>query len=116
MADDQFTQFVSRNLYTRVAQSNTSFCFSAKPTQDNLEKVKAYYTEMMDRWLAWVDLAQPVAEEERSALAARDLFVRQTIANRDPANVMADKFFGKELASRLVGTLWGKDRQNPRPS
>ncbi len=40
---------------------------------------------------------------------------RKTIAERDPANIMAVRFFGQELTDRLVRALWGGDRELPRP-
>lgn len=44
----------------------------------------------MDRWLNWVDRAEePVAAEEQPGLAARDLFIRRTIFERDPGNQLA---------------------------
>jgi hypothetical protein len=31
------------------------------------------------------------------------------IAERDPANIVGEKLFGKPLADRLVRALWGGD-------
>jgi hypothetical protein len=70
--------------------------------------------EMMDRWLVYVDVADIVPAEERAAVAQRDLIVRKAIAERDPANPMANMLFGDDLANRLVRGLWGGDRMNPR--
>ena len=65
--------------------------------------------------MAFVDAAEPVPEERRAQLAADDLTRRRNIAERDPANIMAVRFFGEELTDRLVRALWGGDRQLPRP-
>ena len=47
-------------------------------------------------------------------LAERDLFIRRTICERDPANIVVDKLFGDELGQYLVKTLWGGTRTLPR--
>ncbi|MCP5098608.1 MAG: oxidoreductase, partial [Chloroflexi bacterium] len=67
-----------------------------------------------DCWLGWFDNADPVPAAEQAALATRDLYMRQTICERDPANAIADRLFGKETADELVKTLWGGNRTLPR--
>lgn len=108
--DFEFKPFVSRTLYMRQAQSRTSLCYMAKPTAANIDKVRKAAHEMLDQWLRFVDEARPVPVEKQAQLAARDLFVRRAISERDPANVMGEKIFGKQLTDRLVGTLWGNGR------
>jgi hypothetical protein len=108
--DAEFKPFVSRTLYMRQAQSRTSLCYMAKPTPANLDKVRKAAHEMLDQWLSFVDEAKPVPVEKQAQLAARDLFVRRAISERDPANVMGEKIFGKQLTDRLVGILWGNGR------
>ena len=44
-----------------------------------------------------------------------DSFFRRAIADRDPANIVGEQLFGKEMADKLVRGLWGGDRVNPRP-
>ena len=63
-----------------------------------------------------VDEAEPVPQARREKLAADDLARRRNIAERDPANVMAVRFFGQEMTDRLVRALWGGDRLLLRPS
>ena len=70
----------------------------------------------LDNWFTLVDEATQVSADERAALAERDLLIRRTITERDPANVVVDKLFGEELGQRLVRQLWGADRKLPRPS
>ena len=113
-ADQAFSPFVSRCLYMRQSQSDTSLCYMAKPTIKNIEKVQEAAHTMMDRWLDWVKVADSVSGAEQVALAQRDLLVRKTISQRDPANVMGEKLFGKKLTDRLVGSLWGKGRNSER--
>ena len=64
----------------------------------------------------WVDEAELTPVEERAAIAARDESIRQTICERDPANNLGDRLFGKENADAMVATLWGGARTLPRPT
>jgi len=109
-----FTPFVSREFYTRLAQTPHSICVGAPFDDENVETVRTLAHRQIDRWLQWVDAAEPVAEEQRAALAARDELIRRTICERDPANVVVDKLFTKEMGDYLVKTLWGGTRTLPR--
>lgn len=112
--DDRLSSFLSRDVYTRVALSPNAACYSAKPSEEAIAAIREASFAALDRWLAWVDAADPMPEAERTALAKRDEFIRQTICERDPANIVAEKLFGKELTDRLVATLWGGTRTLPR--
>lgn len=106
-ADKRFTPFTSKDVYMRASQTATSLCYSSAPEPDTLERVRALALDHVNRWLAWLDAAEPVPESERAALAARDERVRRAIAERDPANAVAASIFGPDLADRLVRGLWG---------
>lgn len=112
----ELAYFTSKSLYVRQALSETAACYTSKPTDERIAFVRGLAHEMLDRWLEWVAQAEPVPAEERAALAARDLAIRRNIAERDPANVVGDRLFGKEMTDRLVRNLWGGDRANPRPA
>lgn len=114
--DERFSPFVSQSLYMRQAQSQTSHCYIVPASEDTLAVIRELAHEMLDRWLAWVDEAEPVPPGERAALAARDLSMRRTICERDPANALGVRIFGQAFTDRLVRALWGADRQLPRPS
>jgi len=107
--------FYSKSLFVREALSETALCYTCKYTPENMATVKAAAHQMMGQWLSWVDEGDPVPEAEQAALAERDLFYRRTIAERDPANVLGERMFGKDLTDRLVRALWGGDRELPRP-
>ena len=81
-----------------------------------LEKVKGIALSRLERWLAWVDEAEPTPVQDRPAIAARDELIRKTICERDPANNLGDKLFGEEAATAMVATLWGGSRTLPRPT
>ncbi|MFE6861523.1 oxidoreductase [Nocardia sp. NPDC057668] len=110
-----FTWFTSRTGFIRGSLSPTAHCYSFPATRPNLDTVADLLTARVEQWLGWVAAAEPVAAEDRPALAARDLAVRRNIAERDPANVMGERLFGPELTNRLVRALWGGDRELPRP-
>jgi hypothetical protein len=111
----ELAYFTSKSLYVRQALSETAVCYTCPPSDERIAFVRSLAHEMLDRWLKWVDDAEPVPVEERAALAARDLAIRRNIAERDPANIVGERLFGKELTDRLVRNLWGGDRVLPRP-
>jgi hypothetical protein len=105
------TPFISKNAYVRESLSPTCLCFTCKPTDENFSLIRSTAHDMLNRWIRWVKMAEPTPQHERAALAERDVFIRRTIAERDPANVVGEKLFGKPLADRLVRALWGGDRK-----
>jgi hypothetical protein len=109
-----FSPFISKSLYMRQSQSQTSLCFLVKPKAENVALIRTVAHEMLDRWLGYVDSAEPVPTAERAALSERDLAIRREIADRDPANPIGNKLFGDALAGRLIRALWGGDRVNAR--
>ncbi|AFY34610.1 red chlorophyll catabolite reductase [Calothrix sp. PCC 7507] len=110
LTDSRFQQYISKALYIRQAQSHTSLCYTSAVTEETFAVVRTVAHEMMDRWLRWVDGAEPVPEQERAALSERDLIVRRAIAERDPDNQIAARLFGEEMTDKLVRSLWGGDR------
>lgn len=114
--DKDFPQFVSKTLYMRTSISEIGHCYLVPPAQKMIDSLRELSHEMLDRWLKYVDEAEPVPMEERAALAERDLHIRRAIVERDPANPIGEKLFGKEMSDRLVRGLWGGDRVLPRPT
>lgn len=114
-AQPGFRPFISRDFYTRVAQSPASLCYGAAVSDEHFAVIRKAARAHLDNWFALIDAATPVPDKERAALAERDLLIRRTITERDPANVVVDKLYGKALGKRLVRQLWGGDRQLPRP-
>ena len=114
-ADPRFKPFVSRDLYTRVALTPTACCFGADISDEALDAVEEHAHRYLDRWLQYVAEAQPVPQSQQSALAERDLMIRKTICEKDPANIVAEKLFGKELSDYLVQSRWGGNSTLSRP-
>ena len=113
--DPDFSPFVSQTLYVRQAVSNTALCCVVKRTDDAVSKMLDMASRRVDEWMRHLDAGDPVPTADRVALAERDLLVRRTVADRDPANVIGERFFGKETTEALVRALWGGDRVLPRP-
>jgi hypothetical protein len=99
--------FVSKALYIRLFQSPAHLCYTCPATTDSLTSIRATADAMLERWLGWVEVAEPVTEGDRPALAACDLQMRRISAERDPGNQIAAQILGSELASQLVQALWG---------
>lgn len=108
--DSRLSPFVSQSTYKRQVHSPIGLCYNCPVTKDSLKLIRTVAQEMLDRWLIWVYEAEPVPEAERAALAKRDLFMRRTIAERDPGKELAVQMLGKELTEQLVRALWGGDR------
>ncbi|MEH2408829.1 red chlorophyll catabolite reductase [Nostoc sp.] len=109
-SDSRLKVFTSKSVYVRLFQSPVSLCYTGAPTLDTLELTRTLAHETLDRWLTWVDAAEPVTEDARDVLADRDLSLRRISAERDPGNKFAAQMFGSELTDRLVRSLWGGDR------
>jgi hypothetical protein len=114
--DQRLMPFISQSLFVRAAVSPIGLNFISQPgTQEVFELLERLAHEHVDRWLPWLDEAAPVPEAERAQLAANDLALRRNVAELDPANIVVEKLYGKELTDRLVRGLWGGDRLTPRP-
>jgi hypothetical protein len=114
-SNPEFEYFVSRAGFIRASLSPTAYCYSFDRSEANIDVVRKLTHQHVDRWLRWVDEAEPVPVDQQAALAETDLAVRRNIAERDPANVMGVRFFGEETTTKLVRGLWGGDRVLPRP-
>jgi len=115
-ADPEAEAFISQDTFTRAGVSQSAFCVVLPNTPERIEQIGALATERIDQWFGFLDDATPTPDSERAALAARDLAMRRNIAQRDPANALAERFYGKDLTARLVGSLWGAERSIERPS
>ena len=115
-SDDRFNPFISRDLYTRVAMTPTAVGYTATADEAVIEKIRGIAFARLDRWLAWVDAAEKTPVSERPAIAARDEKIRRNICERDPANNLGERLFGKDNADAMVATLWGGTRTLPRPT
>ena len=113
-ADPNFKEFISHHMYTRVSLTPNALCLSADNNTDNIQRLREIAHQRLALWLNWVDQATPLPAEQQAVISERDLMIRRTVAQVDPANVVGEKLFGKELCQQLVTTLWGGNRQLPR--
>lgn len=74
------------------------------------EKVEQRLWDAYQHWIELMENAEPVAEEKRAALKARDTLVRNNIVELDPANPIAVRLVGQEMADRLERILSGNER------
>ncbi|AFZ22933.1 Red chlorophyll catabolite reductase (RCC reductase) [Cylindrospermum stagnale PCC 7417] len=115
-ADQRLVPFTSKSVYVRLFQSPISLCYTSAPSEDALELTRTVAHEMLDRWLIWVEEAEPVPSQAREALAARDFWLRRTSAEADPGNKLAVQLLGGELTDKLVRSLWGGIKLGGGPS
>ena len=114
--DPRIQPFVSRTAFVRAAVSPVGLNFISPPgTEGVIDIVRTEAHRTLDLWLDLVESAEKVAPKERAALAARDLAFRKNAAELDPANVVVEGLYGKELTQGLVRALWGGDRVSARP-
>ena len=114
--DPKFGAFVSRCPLIRYYTSPTAISLKMPPTADRIDVVEELGHRIIDQWLKWVDEAPKVPFAERARLLERDLIMRRTIAEEDPANDMGEAIYGADLTKKLVSTLWGENRTLPRAS
>ena len=107
--DVSYQAFNPVHLYTRAVLSPV--CLSGVvPFEVFKEKIEGAMIKYIEHWLMLIKNAEPKPENEREALKARDEHVRYTIVENDPANPLAERLVGKDLADRLVRILWGGER------
>jgi hypothetical protein len=108
--DRRYAPFVSREIYIREALSPVAICIQGEASEANIGDCLAMAEETLVAWIKWVKEAEPVREEDRPALAARDDLVRRTICWRDPANIIAERVLGKKMTDDLVRVLSAEAR------
>ncbi len=78
------------------------------------EKVAPKVQHYVDYWLELMSKAEPLNDTDyQQQLLHDDTLIRNNIVNLDPANAIAERLVGEELANRLYGILRGEER-SPR--
>lgn len=106
-SDDRFTWSVSHGTYMRAYLSPLANSYFAERSDDVVETLRASVMDRVDTWLQWVAEANPVPEEERAALRARDHAVRVNGYTLDPMNDLSKRFLGEERAEELIAVRAG---------
>lgn len=110
--DKRLMPFISQSVFVREAVSSIGLNFITQPeTEGVIELFEEAANEHFDRWLAWSKDAEKVPAEKQAEMAFRDLAIRRNTAELDPANVVAERIYGKELTDKLVKGLWGGGRK-----
>lgn len=109
-----YRPFISRDVYMRESVSQTGFVYLTTPSDKAISDIRELAHFMFDGFIKNVNETPATPANERAALAERDLKVRRAIADRDPANVVGEQLFGKDMAEALVRGLWGGDRLSER--
>lgn len=106
--DKRFMPFISQSAFVRFAVSAIGLNFISPPnTEGTVERFDQLANAHFDRWLDWSKETDEVPAEKRAEIAYRDLAIRRNTAELDPANVVVEKIYGKELVDGLVKGLWG---------
>ncbi len=82
--DSTLRPFTMGSPYLRQAVSPSALCFTADATPKAVARIEQLAETILEDWITLVREGDPVPEAARSALAARDLKLRETIARRDP--------------------------------
>jgi hypothetical protein len=106
-SEPTLSMYTSKSVYIREFMSPSRLCYTSSATNEKVNLVSTLANEMLERWLTWIDEAEPVSEDARPALASRDLFIRRSSAELDPGNKLAEQMFGKKLTDKVVQGLWG---------
>ena len=106
--DKRFMPFISQSTFVRFAVSAIGMNLISPPnTEGTVDTFEELANEHFDRWLTWSKETDEVPAEKRLEIAHRDLAIRRNTAELDPANVLVEKIYGKELVDDLVKGLWG---------
>lgn len=108
-SNPHLSPFISQTPYIRQVQSPTSLCYTSSATEAALDLIQTTAHEMLDRWLIWVNEAEPVPEAAQATLVQRDLFVRRTAVERDPGSKWLAPMVGQEFTDTFVRARWGGD-------
>jgi hypothetical protein len=106
--DDRFSWSVSHGSYMRALISPVGQSLTAEMNNGVIETLEAYVEQFVDRWLRWLDEAEPVPIAERAAQRRYDYAVRQLGYRLDPMNALAARVFGADAVETMVHTRMGK--------
>lgn len=105
-----FQWSVSHGTYMRALLSPSALSLSADLNEENLDILETYAYKFLNRWLGWVDNAEPVSEERKIALQAYDHKVRELGYARDPMNKLAEQVFGADQVQNMIEMRMGREQ------
>ena len=83
---------------------------TADLNNENIDILEAYAYNMLERWLGWLDNAEPIPAAEREALQAYDFKVRELGYARDPMNKLAEQVFGAGQVENMLSMRMGREQ------
>ncbi|WND03545.1 hypothetical protein QGN29_04055 [Temperatibacter marinus] len=104
---ENFQWAVSHGTYMRALNNPSTQSLSAELTDENIDILEAYAYKALDRWLGWLDRAEPLPQEVRAERQRQDHIMRRLGYELDPMNKLAENVFGKEMIDDLVTTRMG---------
>jgi hypothetical protein len=100
----KLTWSVSHGTYMRALNSPNAHSYTAElGSEDEIIPVlEEAVNRRYDRWVGWLEKADPVPESERAALMDRDHRLRRYGYELDPMNSISEKMLGKERVHELL--------------
>ena len=106
--DDRLTWSVSHGVYMRAFNSPVCHSYTTARTPERVDALRDATFKRFERWVAWVEEAAEVPEDERLALMVRDHKVREYGYTQDPMNVISERMLGKERTQQMLEVRYGK--------
>lgn len=103
-----FQWSVSHGQYMRALLSPSAISMSAELTDENMDVLEDFAYRFLNRWLGWLDNAQPVPAEKRTELQRYDHKVRELGYRLDPMNKLAAQVFGEDQVETMIDVRMGK--------
>lgn len=107
-SDDRWHWSVSHGSYMRAILTPAAYSFMGERSDEIVEAFCQAATDRFNRWMAMVDNAEVVPQDQRPALQARDHVLRKACYDRDPMNSLAASWLGADMAASLVSLRQGR--------
>ena len=105
--DDSLNPFRSPNTYMRACMSPVANSLMGAANAEVVDKFAADAEARLLQWLDSIARADQPDSDQQSILLANDRHLRQQMAEKDPANAMAAKLLGEQLAAKLQAASIG---------
>lgn len=112
--DKNFHWSVSHGPYMRSLVNPSTQSLIGDLNDDNINLFSDYANEMLETWLGWLDVAEPVPGDERGALRAYDYRVRYLSYSRDPMNKLAVQVFGVDEVDNMLALRMGQQQMKAK--
>lgn len=98
---------VSHGTYMRALLSPVGLSVAGDLNEANIDTLEAYARRYVQRWLGWLDHAEPVPVPQRADLQRYDHRVRALGYQRDPMNKLAENVFGADQVQNMIDLRMG---------